>query len=184
MRTTQFSRTQRWLHWIVAMMVLIMPPIGFWMVDRAEADIWDGLTGGLYSTHKAIGFMVLWLVLWRLILRGMGKAPGYPDSVPLGIQRLAKATQWILYGLLLSIALLGWAGVTAFGALNIVAGLSLPAMPGIPADKVLAKDIFAIHGWLAVALCVLLTLHIAGALKHRLVDRDGVFDHMSLARDK
>lgn len=164
------------------MLVLVLLPIGFWMVDRGQANLWDGLTSGLYTSHKVLGFTVLWLVVWRLVLRAWGTAPAYPPSVPAGIQALAKATQWVLYGLLLAIPLLGWAGVTAFGALNIIGGLSLPAMPGIGADKALAKDIFAVHGWLAVAMCVLLFLHIAGALKHRLIDRDGVFDHMSLAR--
>lgn len=182
MKTSGFSKTQRWLHWIVAMLVLVLLPVGFWMVDRGQANVWDGLTSGLYTTHKALGFLVLWLVAWRLVLRAMGTAPGYPGSVPAGIQKLAKVTQWVVYALLLSIPLLGWAGVTAFGALSIAGGISLPAMPGVPADKGLAKDIFAIHGWLAVALCVLLVLHIAGALKHRLIDRDGVFDHMSLAK--
>ena len=180
MSTKRFSVTQRWLHWIVALLVLILLPVGFWMVDRAEADIWDGLTGTLYASHKAFGFLVLWLVAWRLILRVKNTAPDYPVSVSEPVRKLAKTTQWLVYALLVVIPLLGWAGVTAFGALNIFLGLSLPAMPGIPADKVLAKEIFAIHGWLAVALCVLLFLHIAGALKHRLVDRDGVFDHMSL----
>lgn len=180
MSTKGFSVTQRWLHWTVALLVLILLPVGFWMVDRAEADIWDGLTGTLYASHKAFGFLVLWLVAWRLILRATNTAPEYPASVSEPVRKLAKTTQWLMYALLVVIPLLGWAGVTAFGALNIFWGLSLPAMPGIPADKELAKEIFAIHGWLAVALCVLLFLHIAGALKHRLVDRDGVFDHMSL----
>ncbi|UOD50286.1 cytochrome b [Orrella daihaiensis] len=183
--TLGFSATQRWLHWIVAMLVLILLPIGFWMVDRAEANIWDGLTGTLYASHKTFGFIVLWLVIWRLILRATNTAPDYPDSVSVPVRKLAKTTQWLLYSLLVAIALLGWAGVTAFGALNILFGINLPAMPGIPADKEFAKEIFAIHGWLAVALCVLLFLHVAGALKHRLVDHDGVFNHMSLtARDK
>lgn len=180
MSTARFSVTQRWLHWIVALMVLILLPVGFWMVDRAQADIWDDLTGTLYASHKAFGFLVLWLVAWRLILRATNQAPGYPASVSEPIRRLAKTTQWLMYALLMCIALLGWAGVTAFGALNTLWGLHLPAMPGIAVDKELAKEIFAIHGWLAVALCVLLFLHIAGALKHRLVDRDGVFEHMSL----
>lgn len=178
--TKSFSVTQRWLHWIVAMLVLTLLPMGFWMVDRAEADIWDGLTGTLYASHKALGFLVLWLVAWRLILRAVHTAPDYPTSVSPSIQKLAKTTQWLMYLLLLIIPLLGWAGVTAFGALNLFWGMSLPAMPGIAADKVFAKELFAIHGWLAIALCVLLFMHIAGALKHLLVDRDGVFDHMSL----
>ena len=178
--TKRFSVTQRWLHWIVAMLVLILLPVGFWMVDRAEANIWDGLTGTLYASHKALGFLVLWLIVWRLILRATNTAPDYPPSVSESVRTLAKTTQWLVYALLLVIPLLGWAGVTAFGALNIFLGLSLPAMPGIEVDKEFAKELFAIHGWLAIALCVLLFLHIAGALKHRLVDRDGVFDHMSL----
>jgi cytochrome b561 len=184
MHTQGFSATQRWLHWIVAVMVLTLLPVGFWMVDRAGANIWDDLTGTLYGAHKAMGFTVLWLVVWRLILRTMNKAPGYPDSVSEPVRRLAKTSQWVTYALLVSIALLGWAGVTAFGALNTLGGFSLPAMPGISVDKELAKEILGIHGWLAVALCVVLFLHIAGAFKHLLVDRDGVFGHMSLGSSR
>jgi cytochrome b561 len=180
MANARFSDTQRWLHWIVALMILILLPVGFWMVDRAQANIWDDLTGTLYSAHKTMGFTVLWLVTWRLVLRAMGTTPPYPATMPRLIRYFAKTTQWLMYGLLVAIPLLGWAGVTAFGALNILWGFSLPAMPGIAADKTFAKDLFAIHGWLAIALCVLLFLHIAGALKHRLIDRDGVFDQMAL----
>jgi len=122
MHTQGFSATQRWLHWIVAVMVLTLLPVGFWMVDRAGANIWDDLTGTLYGAHKAMGFTVLWLVVWRLILRTMNKAPGYPDSVSEPVRRLAKTSQWVTYALLVSIALLGWAGVTAFGALNTLGG--------------------------------------------------------------
>jgi cytochrome b561 len=176
---TKFSVMQRVLHWIVAVCVLALLPIGFWMADRGEAGLWDNLTGNLYASHKTVGFIVLWLVIWRIILRARRAAPSYPSSVPAMIQILAKKTQRWMYILLLAMPLTGWAGVTAFPALNIFAGLHLPAMPFIPQDQALAKQIFEVHGWLAIALCVLVALHVAGALKHKLIDRDGVFEHMT-----
>jgi cytochrome b561 len=77
---------------------------------------------------------------------------------------------------------LGWAGVTAFPALSIAGGWSLPSMPFIPESRTLSKLLFTIHGWLAIVLSILVVVHIAGALKHRFIDKDGVFDRMSLKK--
>jgi cytochrome b561 len=184
MTTKGFSETQRWLHWTVAALVFLMLPIGFWMASRGAAGIWDSLTGAMYAWHKAIGFLVLWLVLWRLALRAIRPAPSYPSSVALSVQRLAKTVQWLMYLLLLTIALTGWAGVSAFPALSTVFGLDLPSMPGVSPDRELSKQIFTIHYWAALGFCFLLALHLIGALKHRFIDRDGVFDHISLGPDQ
>jgi cytochrome b561 len=180
----QFSFTQRWLHWIVAALIFLMLPVGFWMANRGAAGLWGPLTNTLYSWHKAIGFLIIWLVLWRLALRAINRAPGYPESVSKPVRRLAKATQWLIYALVLTVALTGWASVTAFPALNTIFGWHLPAMPGIGPDRDLYQQIITIHYWAALTLCAVLTLHIAGALKHRFVNRDGVFDHISLSRSK
>lgn len=182
-KNANYSCTQRALHWGIALLVFILLPTGFWMTTRGEAGIWDGLTGTLYATHKSIGFAVLWLMFWRAALKLLGGKPPYPAHMPDGQKQLACVTQRGLYLLMFVVPLLGWAGVTAFPALNIFAGLHLPAMPLIEQSQDLAKQILGIHGWLAIALCVLIAMHIAGALKHKWIDRDGVFERMSSGKN-
>ncbi len=182
MIATKYPLLWRYLHWLIAILVFVMLPIGFWMVSRAEANLWNALTNVLYSVHKSIGFLIIWLMLARLVFKLTVSAPSYPPQMPAMIRKLAHSTHYLMYVLLFAIPFLGWAGVTAFPALNIVWGLSLPGLPLIPESKTLAKLLFTIHGWLAIALCVLIAVHIAGALKHKFIDKDGVFDRMSLKK--
>jgi cytochrome b561 len=73
---------------------------------------------------------------------------------------------------------LGWAAVTAYPALITVAGYHLPPMPWVMQNEALAKQLFAIHGLLAFVLGALALGHIAAALMHLLLKRDGVFERM------
>ena len=182
MATAKYPLIWRLLHWVIAIMVLAMLPIGFWMADRGEAGLWGALTGTLYASHKTVGFLVLWLMVVRLVFRLTITPPSYPPQMPAFIRRLAHSTHHLMYVLLFAIALLGWAGVTAFPALSIAGGWSLPSMPFIPESRTLSKLLFTIHGWLAIVLSILVVVHIAGALKHRFIDKDGVFDRMSLKK--
>jgi cytochrome b561 len=182
MATAKYPLIWRLLHWVIAIMVLAMLPIGFWMADRGEAGLWGALTGTLYASHKTVGFLVLWLMVVRLVFRLTITPPSYPPQMPAFIRRLAHSTHHLMYVLLFAIALLGWAGVTAFPALSIAGGWSLPSMPFIPESRTLSKLLFTIHGWLAIVLSILVVVHIAGALKHKFIDKDGVFDRMSLKK--
>ncbi len=182
MATAKYPLIWRLLHWVIAIMVLAMLPIGFWMAYRGEAGLWGALTGTLYASHKTVGFLVLWLMVVRLVFRLTITPPSYPPQMPAFIRRLAHSTHHLMYVLLFAIALLGWAGVTAFPALSIAGGWSLPGMPFIPESRTLSKLLFTIHGWLAIVLSILVVVHIAGALKHKFIDKDGVFDRMSLKK--
>ena len=177
--TSTYTGKQRVLHWLVAVLVLTLLPMGFLMVDSGESEFWSTVGDLLYATHKSLGFIVIWLVVWRIALRMNRPAATYPSSMPLAMQILIRITHRWLYILLLATALLGWAGVTAYPALTLTAGLSIPPMPFVPQDEELSKQLFEIHGSLAIILSVLVALHIAGALKHKLMDRDGVFERMT-----
>lgn len=182
MTTAKYPLIWRILHWVIGIMVLVMLPVGFWMADRGEAGLWDALTNTLYSSHKTVGFLILWLMVVRLVFRLTITPPSYPPQMPSLIRRLAHSTHYLTYVLLFAIVLLGWAGVTAYPALSIVGGWSLPGMPFVPVSRPLHEILFAIHGWLAIVLSILVVVHIAGALKHRFIDKDGVFDRMSLKK--
>ena len=167
----------RVLHWVMAVMVLTLIPVGLWMASRAEADIWGALTNTLYSVHKAIGFSVLLLMILRIVVKIRLKGPPYPDNMPRALQIAAKSVHHLMYLLLVVTPLFGWAGVTAYPALAILGDFHLPAMPCVPQDEDLAARLFYIHGWLAITLGVLIVGHIAAALRH-LLRKDGIFSRM------
>lgn len=167
----------RVLHWLIALMVLVLIPIGLWMVARGEADLWDELTNTLYSWHKAIGFSLLLLMVLRILVKIRCQRPPYPDDMPPRLQLAAQSVHYLLYGLLILTPLLGWAGVTAFPALVTVGGYHLPAMPFVPENRDLAARLFDIHGALAITLGVVAAGHIAAAVRHML-RKDGIVRRM------
>ncbi|MFN2329909.1 MAG: cytochrome b, partial [Chromatocurvus sp.] len=168
----------RVLHWLMAIMVLTLIPVGLWMASRAEADIWGELTNTLYRWHKAIGFSVLLLMILRIGVKIRYRNPPYPpNAMPRAILLVARSVQSLLYMLLVLTPLFGWSGVTAFPALDTIGGYKLPAMPFVPVDRELAETLFEVHGWLAITLAALITAHVAGALRHAL-RKDGIFRRM------
>jgi cytochrome b561 len=177
-----YSVATRLIHWISAVLIVALLVLGFWMTERSSANLWDALTNTLYSWHKLIGFTVLLITLLRIGEKLSSQKPPYPSSVPQSQIQIAKSVQGALYLLLLLTPLLGWAGVTAFPALITVGGYHLPAMPGIPKDQALAKQLFEIHGYLALALLAVAAVHIAAGLQHLLLKKDGVFERMWFKR--
>ena len=159
-------------------MIIALLVLGFWMTDRAGANLWDELTNTLYSWHKLIGFLVLVVTAMRVVVKLLNKRPAYPSSISTGQIQLAHMVQSAMYLLLVLVPLLGWAGVTAYPALITVGGLHLPALPGVPKDEALAKQLFEIHGYLVLALIAVAVAHIGAGLNHLWIQKDQVFDRI------
>lgn len=173
----RYSGTARALHWITALAVFVMIPVGLTMSYRGNVmNLWDGLTNGLYSAHKLFGFLLLWLTAGRLAYRLLHGAP--PDEPSLAWWQKAGShlVHWLLYGLLLVVPLLGWTGVSLFPALRIFDLFDLPALA--QPNEAAARRVLGIHGALALTLGALAILHIAAALYHRFIRRDGVLSRM------
>lgn len=167
----------RIVHWLIALMVLTLIPVGLWMTARGEANVWGALTNVLYSSHKAIGFTVLLLMVVRVGMKIRTGTPPYPDTLPRKLKLAATGLHHLLYLLLVLTPLFGWAGVTAYPALVTLGGYDLPAMPFVPENSELAERLFVIHGTLAITLGVLVVGHIGAAVRH-LLRRDGIFQRM------
>lgn len=172
-----YSAPARIFHWLTAIVVVIQLSLGLAMTYRGKAlDIWDALTDSLYSAHKLLGFLTLWLVAGRLIYRLVHGAP--PDEP--GLSRLqalaAHLVHWLLYGLLLMLPLLGWLGVSLYPSLTLFGVVDLPALT--TPDQELAEAILRIHGDLAIVVAGLAAAHIAAALHHHLIRKDGVLRRM------
>ena len=170
-----YTPLQRTLHWVIAAAVLVMIPIGLYMVNRGKWSNFDALTNTLYSWHKLIGFCVLWLVVARIIVRLMR---GAPPQVPLHpLQKFAAdASHLAMYVLLAIVPILGWTGVSAYGARGTPLGFELPQI--IAENQDLGNAILAYHGWAAILLGLIVLVHISAALMHRFILKDGVFARM------
>ena len=172
----RYSFAARALHWLVAAFVICMIPLGLYMVARGEATNFDALTGRLYDLHKLAGFTVLWLIVLRVFVRLRRGAPP-PLATLTPFERIASgAVHHLLYALLLVVPLLGWAGISAYPALNLFGAFNLPGI--LPANEPLANRILGLHGLLAQGLGILALIHIAAALRHRFVEHDGVLRRM------
>lgn len=172
-----YSPIARAFHWATVSILLLTFPIGVAMHDRGTNwNIWDAVTNTMYSTHKFLGFVLLLLVVARLVYRLVhGTPPPEPSLKPL--QRMvAEAIHWAIYVLLISVAMLGWIGVQLFPSLLLFDLFALPAF--LSPDNALSKQIFVIHAYLAYVLLGLVGLHVAAALYHYFIRKDGVLSSM------
>ncbi len=167
----------RHLHWATAAGVFIMLPLGFAMTYRGNTmDVWDWLTNSMFSTHKLLGFLLLWLVAGRLLYRLLKGAPPDEPGLKPWEKLVSHSVHWLLYGLLLVVPLMGWIGTSLYPSLTLFGLFNLPALTA--SNQGLAEQVLDVHGTLAVVLMVLAALHIAAALQHHFLRGDGVLKRM------
>jgi cytochrome b561 len=170
---THFSPLARLLHWTMAPLIVAMLFIGVGMVatvSRAHET--------LVALHRPLGIALLLLVIVRLALRIMRGSPPLPSSMPKAQRIAAHASHVVLYGLMLAMPLIGWAMLSAAGyPVTLFGPLHLP--PIAPHDVALFALLRALHTWLAFALFATVLLHLAAALLHGLILRDGVWGSMT-----
>ncbi|MEO1694115.1 MAG: cytochrome b/b6 domain-containing protein, partial [Pseudomonadota bacterium] len=138
-----YSAAARAFHWLTALGIAMLIASGLWMTARSDANIWDATTNALYSGHKLLGFVVLWLVVARLVYRLVRGAPDDAPSLSPAQRVISHVVHWSLYGLLLMIPILGWLGVSAFPALTVFGIFDLPSIAAV--DQAQAKQYFEWH---------------------------------------
>lgn len=173
----EYSAIARGFHWLTVALVFVMLPVGLTMTYRGNTlNIWDPLTNALFSAHKLTGFILLWLIAGRLTYRLVHGAPPDEPTLLWWHKAASHLVHWLLYGLLLVVPILGWIGVSLFPALTIFDLFNLPALTA--PDEDMAKRVLNIHGWLAISMALLIAVHIAAALYHRFIRKDGVLRRM------
>jgi cytochrome b561 len=164
------------LHWLLAVAIVCSFCIGVYM-----ADLPFSLTRvKLYNWHKWAGISILALsalrLLWRLFNRPPADLP-----MPAWQARAAHAVHGLLYLAFFAVPLTGWAMSSAKGFPIVWFGV-LPLPDFVPKDHDLGELLETVHAVLAYGLAALVLAHVAGALKHHFVDRDGLLARMSLRR--
>jgi len=162
------------LHWLLAAALMASFCVGLFMSDMATSP----LKLKLYNWHKWAGITILALSGLRLLWR-LGHRPPPDVAMPHWQQRAAHLTHALMYGLFFAVPLAGWAYSSAAGFPVVLFGV-WPLPDFMPADRALAEAIKPWHGNLAFALAALVLLHVAAALKHHFIDRDGLLRRMGL----
>jgi cytochrome b561 len=169
----RFTVLQRLLHWLMAACILAMFFIGVGMVSTIMPKYVP-----LLATHKTLGITILVLALIRLGVRARYGAPALPADLPGPMKLAAQLSHYALYALMIGMPLIGWAMLSA-GAYPVVlyGNIRLPAI--LPQSAGLHTLLWNAHFYLAFAFFALVLLHLAAALFHALVRRDGVFESMA-----
>ena len=173
----RYTRTAAVLHWLIALLVLAMFPLGLYMADLKLSP--DKLK--LYSYHKWLGVTVFALALLRVLWRLTHTPPAFPASLPVWQQRAAHHGHLLLYILLFAAPLTGWLMSSALGFQTVWFGV-LPLPDLLDKNESLGETLKTVHRYVNYAFAIVVVGHIAAALKHHWWDRDGTMDRMRIFR--
>jgi cytochrome b561 len=168
-----YTSVARALHWITAALILSTIPVGLVMANIDGGPLQDFL----YNVHETIGTIMMPIIVIRIIWRLTHPPLPLPPEIP-AIQRLgAEAVHWLLYVLLVVQPIVGWIGISAYGApIKVFWTFVLP--PIWNKDSDFSDQVLEVHGWIGFAIIGLLCAHIGAALFHHFVRRDRVLLRM------
>ena len=166
----RYSTAAIFLHWVIAALLAFQISVG-WALESLGARGF-----ALYQLHKSVGMTVLALTLARIVIRTWKPRPAKLEGGWQGA--LASAVHVGLYAFMLGAPLTGWALVSTAKVKvpTLLFGIiPLPHLP-LPANShALAENGHGLLAWLGIALVL---LHVAGALRHHLLMRDGLIWRM------
>jgi cytochrome b561 len=163
------------LHWLIAILMIFMLFFGEDLIrsrDAAQAPF-------LASLHVSIGVTILLLSLARLLWRLGHPPPPLPATMKRWERQAAHWTHILFYVLMIGLPVTGWLAFTSFAAQHSATALGtqlyglarVPVAPEVPG----MGDVHAIGSNIGIAILV---LHVAAALKHQFIDRDGTLMRM------
>ncbi|WP_322892766.1 MULTISPECIES: cytochrome b [unclassified Yoonia] len=166
-----YRRPARILHWLLAVIVIAMLPVGSLMLtegmDRATQNL-------LFVLHKNTGVVILLLMIIRLAYRALNPPTPLPTSLPLWQRQAAGTTHILLYIMVFFMAITGYIRVT-MGGFPIEGLGAIGLHPLLPRNEAVAEIAKSLHFYGRFVLIAVLLLHIAAALHHALILRDGIF---------
>lgn len=159
------------LHWLMATLIITMLFVGATMVTSLT------LRPSLLEIHRPLGIAILILAVIRLFNRLYARSPDLPKSIPNWQKAVAKLSHLLLYMLMLTLPLIGWAVSSAAGfPVTLWQGVELPRIVSSnPTYYAILRDA---HSALAWALFAVVVGHLSAALMHAWINRDGVFTTM------
>jgi cytochrome b561 len=162
-----YAAVQKWLHWGMAVLIVIMVAVGLTMTRIGEGPV----TNFLYELHKSVGLTLLALALTRIAVRLARGAPPLEPGVPRWQRIAAYTTHYALYVLIVAVPIAGWTATSSCCApVNLF--WTVPLTLPVPGDESFWKSVFPIHYALAFSLVGVVLVHVGGALQHHFIRRD------------
>jgi cytochrome b561 len=161
-------------HWLIG--AALLAQITFGMLLDHLAPRGTPARTGVVNLHKSCGIVLGALIIARLAWRLWHHPPVWPSSMPRWQQDAAKLSHRALYACMILMPLSGYVG-SNFSKYGVkFFGTTWPAWgPETPAVYAFFGGVHFVTAWV---LCALIAAHVAAALKHWLVDRDGIFSRI------
>ncbi|MEO0358067.1 MAG: cytochrome b/b6 domain-containing protein [Pseudomonadota bacterium] len=154
-----YSLSLRLAHWVMALLILGMATTGmmyFLEINGKQA----------IAAHQTMGQLLIIALAWRLLAKVRSPHPRHTDH-PIWERALAGLVQLALYGLIIAFIVTGYVSASAYTSNRLLFPVDLAFARSATGEAFLET-----HYMLKWALVGLLSLHIAGALKHHFIDRD------------
>ncbi|WP_050602114.1 cytochrome b/b6 domain-containing protein [Ruegeria sp. 6PALISEP08] len=182
-----YGSVAKTFHWLTALLILTALPLG-WIADNlayavlhantapTEAEI--ARAARVFSLHKTVGITVFFVALARILWALTQTKPGLLNADNKPEAFAAETVHWLLYGSLVLVPLSGWvhhAATEGFAPILWPFGQNLPF---VPKSEAVAEVTGVLHWLFMWVLVGSLVLHVAGALKHHVVDKDSTLRRM------
>lgn len=175
--TPGYHPVSRTLHWAVAGMVVLQFVLAR-LAENAEQTDSTLRQLALLANHKSVGITILALVVVRLLWRRRAPPPPLPPTMDQWQILASRISHWTLYGLLLLLPVSGW--LMSSASAYSVSWFNLLQLPDLVApNDALEETLERIHETLAVTLLIVAGIHVLAAVKHAVIDKDGVLSGMS-----
>jgi cytochrome b561 len=192
---SRYTKTAVILHWLIAIAIFGMFALGWYMSELPKEApkqmAYDLFDWGIYTwqlaeeasprtfyfnLHKSLGVTIFALIILRILWRISHKAPALLTSYKSWEKKLATAAHHTLYLLMVAMPVTGiiMAASSKYG----IKWFGLPFIGGL--DNADLRDVFKeAHEIVGAIIILVLILHIAGALKHHFIDKDGTLKRMT-----
>ena len=169
-----YSGVAKLLHWLVVLLLCLQYVAAFNMPHIGR----NPTMTPIISLHFSLGLLIIFVLLARLAWRWTHAEPPPQDGLPPWQLLTARVAHWALYALLVVLPLLGWLNASFRGF-----DLSFFGLFGVPRLVAPRSPGFAWTGDVHIALSYyfflpIVGLHIAAALYHQFIKKDGVLGRM------
>ncbi len=172
----QYTTAAKWFHWLTVPLLILALASGLvisFIEEKAKMSF--------YALHESTGLVILLLASARLAWRLTHKPPPHPDHLPRVLHLAASTVHHLLYAALIVQPVLGFFSTNAFGfplqgQTAFLGFIDLPKF--METNEPLANALMAAHRTIGIGLLVLVPLHVAGAVFHHAIRKDGTLLRM------